>query len=178
MDELCKKLSKGLGLLRHISPYLKQRCKSTFYNATIKPVMLYLSPIWSSCSKELLPAMSLRRDTLSFIPQGSVELVEVLECFTGQILKFSCWTQIPTNHLNLKNYCFTLTIVLHVLLLFPNLPFLWRVVLRMLLFFNELFMLLERLASCTLFLWIFHATETPSVLYWEFTLKWRFQFPC
>ena len=90
MDELCKKLSKGLGLLRHISPYLKQRCKSTFYNATIKPVMLYLSPIWSSCSKELLPAMSLRRDRLSFIPQGSVELVEVLECFTGQILKFSC----------------------------------------------------------------------------------------
>ena len=89
MDELCKTLSKGLGLLRHISPYLKQRYKSAFYNATIKPVMLYLSPIWSSCSKELLPAMSLRLDTLSFIPQGSVELVEVLECFTGQILKFS-----------------------------------------------------------------------------------------
>ena len=89
MDELCKKLSKGLGLLRHISPYLKQRHKSAFYNVTIKPVMLYLSPIWSSCSKELLPAMSLRLDKLSFIPQGLVELVEVLECFTGQILKFS-----------------------------------------------------------------------------------------
>ena len=42
--------------------------------------------------------------------------------FTGQILKFSNWTQIPTNHLNLKNYCFTLTIVLHVLLLFTVLP--------------------------------------------------------
>ena len=169
MDELCKKLSKGLGLLRHISPYLKQTHKSAFYNATIKPVMLFLSPIWSSCSKELLPAMSLWLDTLSFIPQGSVELVEVL--------KFSYWTQIPTNHLNLKNYGFTLTIVLHVLLLFPVLPFLWRVVLRMLLFY-ELFMLLERLASSTLFLWIFHASGTPSVLYWEFTLKWRFQFPC
>ena len=89
MDELCKTLSKGLGLLRHISPYLKQRHKSAFYNATTKPVMLYLSPIWSSCSKELLPAMSLRLDKLSFIPQGLVELVEVLECFTGQILKFS-----------------------------------------------------------------------------------------
>ena len=38
-----------------------------------------------------------------------MELVEVLGCFTGQILKFSNWTQIPTNHLNLKNYCFTLT---------------------------------------------------------------------
>ena len=43
-----------LKLLRHISPYLKQRHKLIFYLAAIKPVMLYLSPIWSSCSKELL----------------------------------------------------------------------------------------------------------------------------
>ena len=52
-DELCKKLSKRRGLLRHISPYLKQRHKLSFYLAAIKPVMLYLSPIWSSCRKEL-----------------------------------------------------------------------------------------------------------------------------
>ena len=54
IDELCKKLSKRLGLLRHIRRYLKQRHKLTFHLATIKPVMLYLSPIWSSCNKELL----------------------------------------------------------------------------------------------------------------------------
>ena len=54
IDELCKKLSKRLGLLRHISPYLKQRHKLTFYLATVKPVMLYLSLVWSSCNKELL----------------------------------------------------------------------------------------------------------------------------
>ena len=50
IDELCKNLSKRLGLLRHISPYLKQ----SFYLATIKPVMLHLSPNWSSCNRELL----------------------------------------------------------------------------------------------------------------------------
>ena len=54
IDKLCKKLSKRLGLSRRISPYLKQRHKLTFYLATIKPVMPYLSPIWSSCNKELL----------------------------------------------------------------------------------------------------------------------------
>ena len=54
IDEICKKLSKRLGLLRHISPYLKQRHKLIFYIAAIKPVMLYLSPVWSSCNKELL----------------------------------------------------------------------------------------------------------------------------
>ena len=54
IDQLCKKLSKRLGLLRHISAYLKQRHKLTFYLTTIKPVMLCMSPIWSSCNKELL----------------------------------------------------------------------------------------------------------------------------
>ena len=52
IDELCKKLSKRLRLFRHISPYLKKSRKLTFYLAAIKPVMLYLSPIWSSCSKD------------------------------------------------------------------------------------------------------------------------------
>ena len=39
------KLEKRLGLLRLISPYLKQSHKLIFYIALIKPVMLYLSPI-------------------------------------------------------------------------------------------------------------------------------------
>ena len=42
IDELCKKLSKRLGFLRHISPYLKQRHKFIFYLAVKKPIMLYL----------------------------------------------------------------------------------------------------------------------------------------
>ena len=116
MDELCKKLSKGLGLLRRISPYLKQRHKSTFHLATITPVMLYLSPIWSPCSKELLPAMSLRLDTLLFIPQGSVELVEVLRCFTGQILKLNshCYKSFEFKELLLNSdNCITRIIIVY-----------------------------------------------------------------
>ena len=54
MVDLWKKLSKRLGILRHISPYLKQRHRLIFCRAVIEPVMLYLSPIWSSCSKKLL----------------------------------------------------------------------------------------------------------------------------
>ena len=54
IDDFCKKLSKRLGLLRHISSSLKQRHKLIFYLTVIKPVMLYFSPIWSSCRKELL----------------------------------------------------------------------------------------------------------------------------
>ena len=43
--------------MRHISPYLLQRHKLAFYLATIKPFMLYLSPIWPSCNKELLESV-------------------------------------------------------------------------------------------------------------------------
>ena len=32
IDQLCKKLSKRLGLLKHISPYLKKRQRETYYN--------------------------------------------------------------------------------------------------------------------------------------------------
>ena len=39
--------------MRHVSPHLKKRHKLTFYLTAIRPVMLYLSPIWSSRSKEL-----------------------------------------------------------------------------------------------------------------------------
>ena len=37
IDQLCKKLSKRLGLLKHISPYLKKRQRETYYNGIIKP---------------------------------------------------------------------------------------------------------------------------------------------
>ena len=37
IDELCKKLSKRIGLLRHICPYLKQKQREIYYSAIIKP---------------------------------------------------------------------------------------------------------------------------------------------
>ena len=54
IEELCKKLAKRIGLLRHISPYLKRNQRDIYYSTIIKPVMLYGSTIWTSCSKENL----------------------------------------------------------------------------------------------------------------------------
>ena len=54
IDELCKKLSKRIGLLRHISPYLKQKQRLVYYQAIVKPVMLYICSVWSSCSNKSL----------------------------------------------------------------------------------------------------------------------------
>ena len=45
VDKLCNKLSKRLGLLRHISPYLKKNQRIIYFNAVIKPLMMYASTV-------------------------------------------------------------------------------------------------------------------------------------
>ena len=59
IDELCKKLSKrkGLVLLKHISPFLKQRQRETYYNGVIKQFILYGSVKWDSCNIEHLQSI-------------------------------------------------------------------------------------------------------------------------
>ena len=54
VDKLCNKRSKRLGLLRHISPYLKKNQRIIYFNAVIKPLMMYASTVWTSCNKEVL----------------------------------------------------------------------------------------------------------------------------
>ena len=54
VDKLCIKLSRRLGLLRHISPYLKKNQGVIYFNAVIKPLMMYASTVWTSCNKEVL----------------------------------------------------------------------------------------------------------------------------
>ena len=50
VEELAKKISKRLGLLKHISPYLKQHQRETFYTCVIKPTLMYGSVVWDSCN--------------------------------------------------------------------------------------------------------------------------------
>ena len=51
----CNKLSKRLGLLlRHISPYLKKNQRIIYFNAVIKPLMMYAGSVGRSCHKMLL----------------------------------------------------------------------------------------------------------------------------
>ena len=54
IEELNKKLVKRIGLFRHISPDLKRHQREIYYSTIIKPVFLYGSSIWTSCSKENL----------------------------------------------------------------------------------------------------------------------------
>ena len=54
IDNLCNKLTKQLGLLRYISPYFKKNQRIIYFNAVIKPLMMFASSVWTSCNKMIL----------------------------------------------------------------------------------------------------------------------------
>ena len=49
-EALCKSLSKKIGFLKHISPFLKRSHKVLYYDAVLKPSFLYSSSVRSSTS--------------------------------------------------------------------------------------------------------------------------------
>ena len=48
---LCKSLSKKIGLLKHISPYLKRSHKELYFDPVLKPSFRYGLSVWPSMSK-------------------------------------------------------------------------------------------------------------------------------
>ena len=51
---ICKRLSSWIAVLRKIIVFLPLSQRLLYYNAIIRPVLSYVSVIWSSCEKELL----------------------------------------------------------------------------------------------------------------------------
>ena len=54
VEELCKKLSQRIAVLRKIRRFIPIEQRILYYNAMIKQVMLYGSTIWSNCSADKL----------------------------------------------------------------------------------------------------------------------------
>jgi len=50
-EQLCKKLTKRIGLLRSMRQYLPLNERIVFYNTAVKTVFLYGGAVWSSSSK-------------------------------------------------------------------------------------------------------------------------------
>ena len=51
IDELCKKVAQRIGVLKNIRKNLPIKERKLFFNSMIKPVMLYGSTVWESCSR-------------------------------------------------------------------------------------------------------------------------------
>ena len=52
VNVMCKKLAQRIGVLKKIKRHLPLEERKLYYNALIKPVMMYGCTIWSSCSNE------------------------------------------------------------------------------------------------------------------------------
>ena len=54
VEMICKRLSSQIAVLRKIRAFLPLSQRLLYYNAIIRPVLSYVSVIWSSCNKVLL----------------------------------------------------------------------------------------------------------------------------
>ena len=54
VETICKRLSSRIAVLRKIRVFLSLSQRLLYYNAIIRPVLSYMSVIWSLCNKELL----------------------------------------------------------------------------------------------------------------------------
>ena len=98
IDELCKKLSKRIGLLKHISPFLKQRQRETYYNGVIKPTLLYGSMFWDSCNVEHLKSI------LKF-QKRAARIILHAERFTPSVVLFNNLNWLPFTKQSLIKRC-------------------------------------------------------------------------
>ncbi len=58
IDTLCKKVSQRIAVLKNIRRNLPIKERILFFKSMIKPVMLYGSPVWDSCSRENIAKIS------------------------------------------------------------------------------------------------------------------------
>ena len=87
-DELCKKLSKRIGLLQHISPFLKQLQRETYYHGVIQPTLLYGSIIWDSCNVEHL-------QSIFKLQKRAARIILDAERFTPSVVLFNNLNWLP-----------------------------------------------------------------------------------
>jgi hypothetical protein len=68
VEELSKKIAKCLGLLKHISPYLKKSQREMYYNSVVKPTIMYGSMVWDNSSQNcILRILKLQKRAARFI---------------------------------------------------------------------------------------------------------------
>ena len=98
IDELCKKLSKRIGLLKYISPFLRQRQRETYYNGVIKPTLLYESMVWDSYNVKHLKSI------LKFQKRPACIMLDA-ERFTPSVVLFNNLNWLPFTKQSLIKTC-------------------------------------------------------------------------
>ena len=54
VEVICKKMGQRIGVLNRIKRHLPLNERKLYYNAMIKPIVMYGCTVWSSCTSENL----------------------------------------------------------------------------------------------------------------------------
>ena len=90
VENLCKKVAQRIGVLRNIRRFLPLEQRKLYYNTMIKPILLYGSKVWVSCSKEnIMKVFKLQKRAARVIMEAdtrsnSVRLSKSLGSFFGE----------------------------------------------------------------------------------------------
>ena len=82
VDKFCKELSQRIGILKKIRHCLQIKHRVPFYNAIIRPVMDYVSVIWSNCDKHRLDrVLKLQKSRAAKIVTGADSYAPSVQLF-------------------------------------------------------------------------------------------------
>ena len=71
IEEICKKICLGIGVLRRIRQFIPQGSLVTLYNSLIQPYFDYCSPLWDTCDKTLRNKLQILQNHAARVIMGT-----------------------------------------------------------------------------------------------------------
>ena len=96
IDSISKKVSRGIGAIKLIKPYLPKKCLTQVYNALVQPYFDYCSLVWQNCKLELQSKLQKLQNRAARIITG-----DNWEIRSKDVLKKLNW--LPLNQLPLTD---------------------------------------------------------------------------
>ena len=96
IDSISKKVSRGIGAIKLIKPYLPKKCLTQVYNALVQPYFDYCSLVWQNCKLELQSKLQKLQNRAARIITG-----DNWEICSKDVLKKLNW--LPLNQLRLTD---------------------------------------------------------------------------
>ena len=66
IEEICKKICSGIGILRRIKPFVPQGSLVTLYKSLIQPYLDYCAPLWDTCGKTLREKLQILQNRAAY----------------------------------------------------------------------------------------------------------------
>ena len=71
IEEICKKICSGIGILRRIKPFVPQGSLVTLYKSLIQPYLDYCAPLWDTCDKTLREKLQILQNRAARVITGA-----------------------------------------------------------------------------------------------------------